>query len=114
LVSAAPSLDAPAQLGVHLQLELNRGGDPVAVELLLLAGLIAIEATTVVVVALVALVLIVARWSPPRVVVVVAPTPAGPAPAPLTHPLVAGTSDLGAFLLKPPPNSSLPCTHETQ
>ena len=59
-----------------------------AVELLLLAGLIAIEATTVVVVALVALVLTVARWSLPRVVVV-APTPTGPAPAPFSHPLVA-------------------------
>jgi hypothetical protein len=58
-----------------------------AVDLLLLADLIALEATTVVVVALVALVFTVARCSPQRVAV--APTPTGLVLAPFAHPLVA-------------------------
>lgn len=66
-----------------------------AVELLLLAGLIAIEAAAVVVVALVALVLTVVRWSTPRVVE--APNPAGPVPVPFAHPLVAVAGELQAL-----------------
>ena len=58
-----------------------------SVELLLLAGVIAFEATAVVVVALVALALTVARWSPPRLPAV--NPPAGPALTPFAHPMVA-------------------------